>query len=78
MASRSRSTPRSEETFLERDGSDNVTVADIDKGIKHKWLWDWLDLEDSNGQYLSEYIRKLKIPRYGAMLTVQQPEWQTN
>ena len=45
-----------------------MTVADIDKSIKHKWLWDWLDLKDSNGQYLSEYIRKLKIPGMGLCL----------
>ena len=54
-----------EDSFLKRDGSDSATVTNIDCGVKHKWLWTWLDLKDADGQFLSQYIRKLKVPGVG-------------
>ena len=35
----------------------------IDKGIKSKWVWNWLLQKDVNYEYLSDYVRKIDHPR---------------
>ncbi|XP_041465527.1 uncharacterized protein LOC121416126 isoform X2 [Lytechinus variegatus] len=35
-------------------------VRDLEEGVKNKWRWSWLEIKDENGDYLSEYIRKIR------------------
>ena len=37
-------------------------VRDLEEGVKNKWRWSWLEIKDENGDYLSEYIRKIRQP----------------
>lgn len=39
-----------------------ANVKEIDKDIKNKFRWDWLEARDDDGHYLSDYIRKLDTP----------------
>lgn len=34
----------------------------IENGLRNKFRWDWLEEKDSNGDYLSKYVRKLNKP----------------
>ena len=45
---------------LSRDAED--TARKIDGKIKNKWKWTWIEAEDVNGDYYSEYIRKINVP----------------
>ena len=40
----------------------NSNLKEIDLGIKNCFRWGWLEEKDSNGHYLSDYIRKINIP----------------
>ena len=40
------------------DGS----LKGIEEGVKNSFWWVWLEEKDQNGQFLSEYIRKVNIP----------------
>ena len=40
------------------DGS----LKGIEEGVKNSFRWVWLEEKDQNGQFLSEYIRKVNIP----------------
>ena len=37
-------------------------VKEIDKAFKNKFKWNWLEEKDSNGMYLSEWVRKIDLP----------------
>ena len=39
--------------------SSNIKV--IDNGIKNKFQWKWLENKDTNGNYLSDYFRKINV-----------------
>ena len=41
--------------------ADNDTV---EKGVKNRWKWKWLEEKDANGIFLSDYIRKIKKPGF--------------
>ena len=34
----------------------------LEVNIKNKWNWSWLEERDGNGDFLSEYIRKVNQP----------------
>ena len=42
----------------------NADIKKIDSGIKNRWNWKWLEVRDSNGIFLSDYIRKLDLPGF--------------
>ena len=37
------------------------SLADTEKGVKNKWVWGWCESPDANGDYLSDYIRKVNL-----------------
>ena len=37
------------------------SLADIERGVKNKWVWGWCESPDANGDYLSDYIRKVNL-----------------
>jgi len=37
-------------------------TKDIDINIKNKFRWSWLETKDENGDFLSEFIRKVNQP----------------
>ena len=39
-------------------------ITEIDKGIKNRWNWKWMEEKDSNGVFLSDYVRKINKPGY--------------
>ena len=39
------------------------SLADIEKGVKNTWVWGWCESPDANGDYLSDYIRKVNLSR---------------
>ena len=39
-----------------------ANVRDIDKDVKNKFRWVWLESKDDAGHFLSDYIRKLDLP----------------
>lgn len=47
---------------MEVDGTANI--SEIDKGVRNKWNWQWLEEKDADGHFLSEYIRKVDRPGY--------------
>ena len=46
-----------------------VSVGDIDKSIRNKFVWAWIDKKDESGEFFLDYVRKLTEP---GML-----EWRT-
>jgi len=34
----------------------------IEKNVKNKWNWSWMEERDANADFLSEYIRKINQP----------------
>ena len=34
-------------------------IKKIDEKAKNKWNWTWLQEKDANGDYLSDYLRKI-------------------
>ena len=36
-------------------------IKNIDKGIKNKFRWCWLEEKDDNGMYFSEWVRKIDV-----------------
>ena len=48
--------------------SDCENLKELDKGIKNCFRWAWLEEKD-NGQFMSDYIRKINIP--GMSLTLE-------
>lgn len=45
-------------TFVDR----NSDLKEIESTVKNKFKWCWLDEKDSNGDLLSDYVRKLSQP----------------
>ena len=39
-------------------------LKEIEKGVKNKFKWSWLEEKDDNGDFLSGYIRKLQDSGY--------------
>ena len=37
-------------------------IRSLEKDIRNKFKWSWLEETDSNGDLLSSYIQKLKLP----------------
>ena len=37
------------------------SLADIEKGVKNKWVWGWCESPDANCDYLSDHIRKVNL-----------------
>ena len=46
------------EHFLER----TADLKAVENGIKNKFRWQWLEEKDCNGDYLSDFVRKLSKP----------------
>ena len=46
------------EEFIDR----KTDITQIEKGVKNKFRWNWLEEKDSNGDFLSDYVRKLVQP----------------
>ena len=44
---------------MEKEIDRTVNISDIDKTVKNKFKWEWLTARDNNGDFYSEYIRKL-------------------
>jgi len=34
----------------------------LERKIKNKWNWSWMEQKDGNGDFMSEYIRKINQP----------------
>lgn len=49
-----------DEEIVER--SENTNFKELDKGVRNKWKWSWLEKKDENGDFISEYTRKIKKP----------------
>ena len=47
---------------MEVDRTANISA--IDKGVRNKWNWQWLEERDADGHFLSEYIRKVDKPGF--------------
>ena len=43
----------------EREIDRKTNIADIDTTVKNKFKWEWLATKDSNGEFFSNYVRKL-------------------
>ena len=41
---------------------DNADVSTIDKGVKNKFKWNWLEEKDSNKMFYSDWVRKVDLP----------------
>ncbi|KAJ8043861.1 hypothetical protein HOLleu_11149 [Holothuria leucospilota] len=39
-----------------------ANVKEIDKSVRDKWNWKWLEEKDRDGYFLSDYIRKIDRP----------------
>ena len=50
----------SEGDFVDR----TANLNDLEKGIRNKFRWQWLDEKDCNSDYLSDYVRKLSKPGF--------------
>ena len=37
-------------------------IKALEKGVKNKWIWKWTEVMDENGDFLSDYYRKIKEP----------------
>ena len=48
--------------FVDRNGREDIKI--IDKCVRNKFNWMWLEEKDANGDFLSDYIRKLKDPGF--------------
>lgn len=35
-------------------------LKSLEKGVKNKWVWKWTEDKDENGDFVSEYCRKIK------------------
>ena len=46
--------------FIHNDG--RINVKDIDKSVKNKFSWAWLEEKDCNGEFLKDYIKKYNEP----------------
>ena len=47
--------------IIERNNA-GTSAKEVDKSIKNKWVWDWLTEKDVNGDFLSDYIKKIDQP----------------
>lgn len=56
------------EQFVER----TANLKEIENGIRNKFRWQWLEEKDSNGDYLSDYVRKLSKPGMAFCLICDQ------
>ena len=42
--------------------SQSASIKLIDKNIKNRFKWIWLEEKDCSGEYFSQYIRKIEEP----------------
>ena len=49
-----------EENFLKRH--ETPVVDELDRGVRNKWVWAWLDCQDANEDFYASCIRKLNVP----------------
>ena len=47
--------------FIDRKGSE-LLLGTLEKNIKNKFKWNWLEEKDQLGHFYSDYIRKIKEP----------------
>ena len=47
--------------FMDRKGSE-LLLATLEKNVKNKFKWAWLEEKDQLGHFFSDYIRKIKEP----------------
>ena len=47
--------------FVIRKGSE-IYLKTLESSVKNKFKWIWLEGKDKNGQFYSEYLRKIKEP----------------
>jgi len=51
--------------FIERKGSE-LQLRALEKSVKNRFKWVWLEEKDVEGNYLSDYIRKIDKITYGS------------
>ena len=44
---------------MEKEVDRTANLAIIDHSVRNKFKWNWLEEKDANGDYLSDYVRKL-------------------
>ena len=49
-----------EENFLKRH--ETAVVDELDRGVRNKSVWAWLDCQDANEDFYASCIRKLNVP----------------
>lgn len=59
-----------ESKFVNRSG--RVNIKEIDKVVKNKFNWSWMEEKDCNNEHLSEYIRKLNEPGIAYCITCKE------
>ena len=42
----------------------SCNLKEIEKDVKNKFRWQWLEAKDCNGDFLSDYVRKLPKPGF--------------
>ena len=47
--------------FVDRKGSE-IYLKTLEKNVKNKFKWVWLEGKDKNETFYSDYLRKLKEP----------------
>ena len=48
-------------SFNQVSRNGGVEIGSIDKGVKNQFKWNWLESEDANGMYFSEWVRKVDL-----------------
>jgi hypothetical protein len=42
--------------------SRSANIKEVDRGVKNEFNWKWLEETDENGDFLSDYVRKINQP----------------
>ena len=53
-------------------------LADIEKGVKNKWVWGWCESPDANGDYFASVTRKLATEMGGKNALKQHAKKQVH
>ena len=40
--------------------TDDIKALEVN--VKNKWNWSWMEDKDNNGDFMSEYVRKINQP----------------
>ncbi len=49
---------------MEKEVDRSANLAEIERSVKNKFKWAWLEEKYVNGDYLADYVRKLTLPGY--------------